>query len=147
MPRSPARKTDACVDSGTPGHWLSDGRNSSDCRGKHSAEQEDADRGNLSRHLDCVACVVHLWSDPDLIGAIFFSVEHFLHPAGCPGVPLEKLTPAWIPGRLVIGYLTGAILLIAGASILLNKKTRIAATYLGTWIVLLVLFIYGPILI
>ena len=81
------------------------------------------------------------------IAAIFFGVEHFLHPAGCPGVPLEKLTPAWIPARLLIGYLTGAILLVAGASILLNKKTRIAATYLGTWIVLLVLFIYGPILI
>jgi uncharacterized membrane protein len=81
------------------------------------------------------------------IAAIFFGVEHFLHPAGCPGVPLEKLTPAWIPGRLLIGYLTGAILLAAGASILLAKKTRMAATYLGTWIVLLVLFIYVPILI
>ena len=30
---------------------------------------------------------------------------------------------------------------------LLDKKPRMAATYLGTWIVLLVLFIYGPILI
>jgi uncharacterized membrane protein len=81
------------------------------------------------------------------IAAIFFGVEHFLHPAGCPGVPLEKLMPTWIPGRLLIGYLTGSILLFAGASILLNKKTRIAATYLGTWILLLMLFIYGPILI
>ncbi len=81
------------------------------------------------------------------IACMFFAVEHFLHPAGCPGVPLEKLTPAWIPVRLLIGYLTGAILLVAGASILLARKTRIAATYLGTWIVLLVLFIYGPILI
>src|SRR5258708_34815200 len=66
------------------------------------------------------------------IAAIFFSVEHFLHPAGCPGVPLAKLTPAWIPGRLFIGYLTGAILLVAVATILLAKNTRIAATYLGT---------------
>jgi uncharacterized membrane protein len=81
------------------------------------------------------------------IAAIFFGVEHFLHPAGCPGVPLEKLTPAWIPGRLLIGYLTGFILLVAGAGILLNQKTRIAATYLGAWILLLVLFIYGPILV
>jgi uncharacterized membrane protein len=81
------------------------------------------------------------------IAAIFFGVEHFLHPAGCPGVPLEKLTPAWIPGRLLIGYLTGAILLVSGVSILLAKKTRMAATYLGTWIVLLVLFIYVPLLI
>jgi len=81
------------------------------------------------------------------IAAIFFGVEHFLHPANVPGVPLEKLLPAWIPGRLLIGYLTGAILLVAGVSILVAKKTRRAATYLGTWIVLLVLFVYGPILI
>jgi uncharacterized membrane protein len=81
------------------------------------------------------------------IAAVFFGAEHFLHPANCPGVPLEKLTPAWIPGRLFIGYLTGAILLVAGVSILLVKKTRMAATYLGTWLVLLVLFIYAPILV
>jgi uncharacterized membrane protein YphA (DoxX/SURF4 family) len=81
------------------------------------------------------------------IAAIFFGVETFLHPLGRPGVPLEKLMPTWIPGRLLIGYLTGAILLVAGVSILLGKKTRMAATYIGTWILLLVLFIYGPILI
>jgi uncharacterized membrane protein len=81
------------------------------------------------------------------IAAIFFGVEHFLHPANCPGVPLEKLTPAWIPGRLLVGYLTGAILLVAGICVLLNKKARIAATYLGTWLVLLVLFIYVPIFV
>src|SRR5579864_1049388 len=81
------------------------------------------------------------------IAAIFYGIEHFLHPAGVPGVPLEKMMPLWIPGRLLVGYLTGAILLIAGVSILLAKKTRMAATYLGSWILLLVLFIYGPILI
>ncbi|MGB6743532.1 MAG: hypothetical protein WBE38_07725 [Terracidiphilus sp.] len=81
------------------------------------------------------------------ITALFYGVEHFLHPEGCPGVPLEKLTPAWIPGRLLIGYLTGAILVVAGAYILLARKTRLAATLLGAWIVLLVLFVYGPILI
>jgi uncharacterized membrane protein len=81
------------------------------------------------------------------IAAIFYGVEHFLHPPNVPGVPLEKLMPAWIPGHMLISYLTGAILVVAGISILLGKKTRLAATYLGTWIVLLVLFIYGPILI
>ena len=81
------------------------------------------------------------------IAAIFYGIEHFLHPANAPGVPLEKLMPTWIPARLLIGYLTGAILLVAGVCILLARKTRMAATYLGTWIVLLVLFIYGPILI
>lgn len=81
------------------------------------------------------------------IAAIFFGVEQLLHPASCPGVPLEKLMPVWISGRVFIGYLTGAILLVAGVSILLARKTRMAATYLGTWLVLLVVFIYGPILI
>jgi putative oxidoreductase len=81
------------------------------------------------------------------IAAIFYGIENSLHTANVPGVPLEKLMPVWIPAHLLIGYLTGAILLIAGSCILLAKKTRMAATYLGTWIVLLVLFIYGPILI
>jgi uncharacterized membrane protein YphA (DoxX/SURF4 family) len=81
------------------------------------------------------------------IAAIFFGVETFLHPLGMPGIPLEKVMSEWIPGRLLIGYLTGAILLVAGAAILLARKTRMAATYLGTWIVLLVVFIYGPILV
>jgi uncharacterized membrane protein len=81
------------------------------------------------------------------IAAIFFGVEHFLQPLNAPGVPLVKALPVWIPGRPVIGYLTGTILVLAGMCILLNKKTRMAAAYLGTWLLLLVLFLYGPLLI
>ena len=66
------------------------------------------------------------------IAAIFYGVEHFLHPVNVPGVPLEKLMPAWIPGRVLLRYLTGAILPEFRVSILLGKKTRMAATYLGT---------------
>jgi uncharacterized membrane protein len=81
------------------------------------------------------------------ITAIFYGVEFFLHPQGVPGLPLQKIMPDWIPAHLLIDYLTGAILVVSGAAILLAKKTRLAASYLGTWIVLLVVFIYGPILI
>ncbi len=81
------------------------------------------------------------------IAVIFFGIEHFLQPLNVPGVPLEKLLPLWIPARKGIGYLTGTVLVAAGLPILLGKKTRMAATYLGAWILLLVLFIYGPILI
>jgi uncharacterized membrane protein YphA (DoxX/SURF4 family) len=84
---------------------------------------------------------------PVAIAAIFFGVENFLHTANVPGVPLEKLMPAWIPAHPLIGYLTGVILFVTGVAILVGRKTRIAATYLGTWLVLLVLFIYGPTLI
>jgi len=81
------------------------------------------------------------------IAAIFFGVEHFLHPLGLPGVPLEKQIATWIPARAVIDYLTGAFLIVAGVCFLLARKTRLAATYLGAWIVLMVVVIYGPVLV
>jgi len=79
--------------------------------------------------------------------AIVFGVEHFLHPTGVPGVPLEKLMPTWVPAGAFVDYLTGAIEVVAGFMILLARKTRLAAAYLGTWILLTVIVIYGPILI
>jgi len=81
------------------------------------------------------------------IATIFFGVQHFLHPLGLPGVPLEKQMPRWIPARAFIDYLTGAFLIVAGVCFLLPGKTRMAATYLGAWIVLVVAVIYGPVLI
>jgi uncharacterized membrane protein len=81
------------------------------------------------------------------IAAIFFGVQHFLHPLAVPGVPLAKQMPTWIPARAVIDYLTGAFLIVGGLSFLLARKTRVAATYLGTWILLLVIGYYGPMLI
>lgn len=81
------------------------------------------------------------------MAVIFYGVEHFRHPMNVPGVPLEKFMPEWIPARMIISYLTGAILAGAGAFILIGKHKRMAATYLGTWILLVVVLIYGPILI
>jgi uncharacterized membrane protein len=81
------------------------------------------------------------------IAAIVFGIEHFLHPEGLPGVPLVKQMPAWVPGRVLIDYVTGAALLVAGASILLNRRAQTVAAWVGGWILLLVLVIYGPVLI
>jgi uncharacterized membrane protein len=81
------------------------------------------------------------------LAAVFFGVQHFLHSANVPGVPLEKVMPEWIPGRVIVVDFTGAIELICGVAILIGKKMRTVATYLGAWIVLLVVVIYGPILI
>jgi uncharacterized membrane protein len=81
------------------------------------------------------------------LAAIVFGVEHFLHPMGLPGVPLLKEMPAWVPGRPLIDYLTGAALLVTGASALLNKRTRVVASCVGGWLLLLILAIYGPVLI
>lgn len=79
------------------------------------------------------------------IAALFFGVEHFLHPEFALGVPLEKLTPTWIPLHLFWAYLTGTVLLATGACLLLNKKARMAATYLSIMIFLVVLFVYLPV--
>ena len=81
------------------------------------------------------------------IAAIVFGILHFLHPFGAPGVPLQKQMPAWIPARAIIDYLTGAFLIVGGVCFLLGRKVRVAATYLGTWILILVVGYYGPMLI
>jgi uncharacterized membrane protein len=81
------------------------------------------------------------------IAVIVFGIEHFRHATGLPGVPLQKQMPTWISGRVLIDYVTGVALLVAGGSILLTRKTRIVATCLGGWILLLVVVIYGPVLI
>lgn len=83
-----------------------------------------------------------------VLGAVFFvfGVEHFLHPGNLPGVPLAKMTPAWVPLRPLWGYLTGALLLLSGAAFLVNKQARTAGTWLGIVLALIVAFIYLPIL-
>jgi uncharacterized membrane protein len=81
------------------------------------------------------------------IAAIFFAVEHFLHPEFAPGVPLEKMTPSWVPFPSVWGYLAGAILLAAGIGLALNKQSRRAAASMGALMTVLTLFLYLLILI
>jgi uncharacterized membrane protein len=81
------------------------------------------------------------------IASLFYGVEHWLHPTHVPGVPLEKLTPEWIPGRILLSYFVGVILILAGVCLLVNKKTRMAATSLGLTILLTVLWIYLPMLL
>jgi uncharacterized membrane protein len=81
------------------------------------------------------------------IAAIFYAIQHLLHPEFAPGVPLEKMMPSWVPFPSVWGYLAGAILLAAGIGLALNKKPRIAAASIGALMTVLTLFPYLLILI
>ncbi|HKU26245.1 MAG TPA: hypothetical protein VJQ54_12300, partial [Candidatus Sulfotelmatobacter sp.] len=81
------------------------------------------------------------------IASLFYGVEHFLHPEHVPGIPLEMLTPAWIPGRIFLSYFVGVVLIFSGVCLLANQKARPAATFLGATILLAVLWIYLPILV
>jgi uncharacterized membrane protein len=81
------------------------------------------------------------------VPSIFYGVEHFLHPEYVPAIPLQKLTPEWIPGRILLSYFVGVILILAGVCLVVNKKARMAATVLGLTILLTVLWIYLPMLL
>ena len=78
--------------------------------------------------------------------AIFFAVQHFLHPKFAPGVPLEKVMPSWVPFPSLWGYLAGAILLAAGICLAMNKQSRIAAASIGALMTFLTVFLYLTIL-
>jgi uncharacterized membrane protein len=106
-----------------------------------AAMAKDGWRGKARTTLTTVGRIVIA------IAAIFFGVQHFLHPLGLPGVPLQKEMPAWVPGRMLIDYVTGAALLVVGGSVLLPRKTRTVAACVGGWLLLMVLVIYGPVMI
>lgn len=80
-------------------------------------------------------------------GAVFFAVEHFLHPEHVPGVPLERLTPAWALAPRAWGYAIGAVLLASGALMLVNRWARQAAAWLGIAVTVAVIVIYAPMVI
>jgi uncharacterized membrane protein len=81
------------------------------------------------------------------IAAIFYGVEHILHPGFAPGVPLRKVTPSWVPFPSGWGYVAGAILLAAGISLAVNRRSRMAAASIGALMTVLTLFLYLPTLI
>ena len=78
---------------------------------------------------------------------VFYGTEHFLFPQHVPGVPLEKLTPAWVPAPIFLSWLVGIILILAGIGLLIPSATRIAAAGSGAMLVLLTLFFYGSIML
>jgi uncharacterized membrane protein YphA (DoxX/SURF4 family) len=61
-------------------------------------------------------------------------------------VPLEKLTPAWVPAPRLWGYTIGAFLLACGLLLLANRWARQAAAWLGIALTVTVIVIYLPLL-
>jgi uncharacterized membrane protein len=80
------------------------------------------------------------------ITLVFYGIQHFLFPLFAPGVPLEKLTPAWVPFPVVLAYLVGFVLVLSGIGLFLRPTIRIAAATSGIVLVLLTAFFYVPIL-
>ena len=79
------------------------------------------------------------------ITTLFYSFQQFLRGDHVPGVPLEPFTPAYVPGHAIWTYLAALIYAVVGILLLVGKKTRAAATWLGLTVLFLVLVVYVPI--
>jgi uncharacterized membrane protein/uncharacterized membrane protein YphA (DoxX/SURF4 family) len=81
------------------------------------------------------------------IPVLFYSFEQFMHADHVPGVPLERLTPPWIFGHSIWTYLAAVVYAVAGILLLVGKKTRAAATWIGLAVLIVELAVYVPIAI
>jgi uncharacterized membrane protein YphA (DoxX/SURF4 family) len=79
------------------------------------------------------------------IPVLFYSFEQFLHGEHVPGVPLGRMTPTWIPGHALWTYVAAAGYAVAGIPLLLGKKTRAAAAWIGLTVLFVELVVYLPI--
>jgi uncharacterized membrane protein/uncharacterized membrane protein YphA (DoxX/SURF4 family) len=79
------------------------------------------------------------------IPVLFYSFEQFLHADHVPGVPLEPLTPQWIFGHAIWTYLAAVVYAVGGILLLVGKKTRAAATWIGLTVLFIELVVYVPI--
>ncbi len=79
------------------------------------------------------------------IPVLFFGFEQFLHGDHVPGIPLRPLTPAYVYGHAIWTYLAAVVYAVAGSLLLVGKKTRAAATWLGLTVLFVELVVYVPI--
>jgi uncharacterized membrane protein YphA (DoxX/SURF4 family) len=79
------------------------------------------------------------------IPVLFFSFEQFMHANHVPIIPLEPMTPEYIHGHTIWTYLGAAVYTVAGILLLVGKKTRAAATWLGLTALFVELVVYAPI--
>jgi uncharacterized membrane protein YphA (DoxX/SURF4 family) len=79
------------------------------------------------------------------IPVLFFSFEQFRHGDYVPGIPLNRLTPDYIYGHAIWTYFAAVVYAVAGALLLVGKKTRAAATWIGATVLFVELVVYLPI--
>jgi uncharacterized membrane protein YphA (DoxX/SURF4 family) len=78
------------------------------------------------------------------IPLLFYSLEQFMHGDHVPGIPLRAMTPGWIYGHAVWTYLAAAAYAVGGTLLLVNRKTRAAAAWLGVTVLFVELVVYVP---
>jgi len=79
------------------------------------------------------------------VPVVFYSFEQFLHADHVAGVPLERLTPSYIYGHAFWTYLAAVGYAAGGILLLIGKKPRAAATWVGLTVLVVELAVYVPI--
>ena len=76
------------------------------------------------------------------IGVLFYSLEQFLHADYVAGIPLKMMTPGFVFGHAVWTYLAAVVYAVAGTLLLIGRKTRAAASWVGLTVLFVVLVEY-----
>lgn len=75
------------------------------------------------------------------IPMVFFGLQYFRYGRFVGGMPP---VPPWAPGGAVGAYVTGALLIVAGVSILIGKKARWGAALVGGLFLFCVVVFHSP---
>jgi len=67
-----------------------------------------------------------------------------MHANHIPGIPLELVTPRYVYGHAFWTYLAAVVYAVVGTLLLVGKRTRTAATWLGLTVLFVVLIVYVP---
>jgi uncharacterized membrane protein YphA (DoxX/SURF4 family) len=79
------------------------------------------------------------------IPVLFYGLEQFLHADHVPGVPLDRLTPTYIYGHAIWTYVAAVVYVVGGILLVVGKKTRAAAAWVGLSVLVVELAVYAPI--
>lgn len=79
------------------------------------------------------------------IPLVIYSFEQFRHSDHVPGVPLARLTPQYVYGHAIWAYLAATIYAVGGGLLLVGRKTRAAAAWVGLGVLFVELVVYVPI--
>jgi uncharacterized membrane protein len=79
------------------------------------------------------------------IPVVVYSIAQFIHADLLPAVPLQRATPDYIWGHSLWAYVAGLVYLFGGILLLIGKKTRVAATWVGLSVFVVELIVYVPI--
>ncbi len=75
---------------------------------------------------------------------LIYGAVYLRHPELLPGVPLDQLTPAFIPLHALWGYPMGVALVVTGLLLLANRMSYMAAAAAGITILVSVIFLSVP---